>query len=539
LGAGELGGGKASSLDDSQGHGGKSRMRRAHRAAAAATKMNNWTGVGASRAELLRGVCEWLSGQAAMAHHHWNQAIEIAEKESGALAYDAAVAKFLLGKHRLASATLYQWTELVKADAHFAKLGLGARMELEAVRAELAHRRGARPKNAVPGKDIVGVPPAFPHTREFDAPRSIKRPPAAIQETLHWGRRSLEAVKRRLHHERLLPVYHRHEEADGTGTTIDVLVSKRQSLAKAVVVAESHLASLGAEIHSALSTGCEERRPNSAMGFDMERKLVKLIDEISVHARDLGAIAEKQKNMRLEDLERKQNVERSMRGEIGGSEGVGGGGGGGGGLYSSLDLNENGTGSPLPQEVSLAGQRRRQHHHPQNDGGGGGGGVGGGRSRGSREQVFPAKKRDKRNESGSQPSLPENVKGAELLMLLKSQLFQGAREGKLAKVTQVVGTKLMDVASSKDAEGNTALMIAVQNAHLDVAEYIAARGRDAIVNAQNLEGNTALHYAAGNKPIETMLQSYGANPSLRNMYGLLPSNGCAPKCFADFAALLE
>ena len=71
-----------------------------------------------------------------------------------------------------------------------------------------------------------------------------------------------------------------------------------------------------------------------------------------------------------------------------------------------------------------------------------------------------------------------------------------------------------------------------------MAEYIAARGRDQIVNMQNLAGNTALHYAAGNKQIETMLESYGANPSIRNMYGLLPSSGCAPKSFADFEALL-
>ena len=61
---------------------------------------------------------------------------------------------------------------------------------------------------------------------------------------------------------------------------------------------------------------------------------------------------------------------------------------------------------------------------------------------------------------------------------------------------------------------------------------------DQIVNMQNLEGNTALHYAAGNKQIETMLESYGANPSIRNMYGLLPSSGCAPKSFAAIQAIL-
>jgi hypothetical protein len=175
LGAGKLGDGQASAEPSSSSNrGGKSRMRRAHRAAEAVTKLTQWLGVGSSRGELLRGVCEWLGGQAAMAHHHWQRAIEMAVADGGELAYDAAVAKFLLGKHRLASATLYQWTELVKADAHFAKLGEGARRELEGVRAELAMRRGVRPKNALPGKDVVGVPPAFPYTREFDAPTMVR-----------------------------------------------------------------------------------------------------------------------------------------------------------------------------------------------------------------------------------------------------------------------------------------------------------------------------------------------------------------------------
>ena len=59
-----------------------------------------------------------------------------------------------------------------------------------------------------------------------------------------------------------------------------------------------------------------------------------------------------------------------------------------------------------------------------------------------------------------------------------------------------------------------------------------------LVNAQDASGNTALHYATGNEEMRQMLESYGANPSLRNMYGLLPSSGHAPKSFADFAGLM-
>ena len=277
------------------------------------------------------------------------------------------------------------------------------------------------------------------------------------------------------------------------------------------------MASLGAEVHSALSTGCAERRPNSAMGFDMERKLVKLID------------------------------------------------GTGGVVNTALDLNEDGLGSysPTPADVtrySPPGSYKNNSLSPidkkkkkkkkkmkrgvlyrQNKGG---------KDRVVREeedeegQDGQEEERQHASESTTRATSGvmgggSGMQGAELLMMLKNQLFQGAREGKLFKVTQVVGTKLMDVSVSKDEEGNTALMIAVMNQHLDVAEYVAARGRDKIVNVQNLEGNTALHYSCGNIPMTKMLESYGANPSLRNMYGLLPSQGGAPKSFADFESLMD
>jgi hypothetical protein len=330
------------------------------------------------------------------------------------------------------------------------------------------------------------------------------------------------------------------------GGTIDELVNKRQSLAKAVVVAESHLASLGAEVHSALSTGCAERRPNSAMGFEMERKLVKLIDDISVHARDLSAIAEKQMSMREVDVQRRREAQQEWSGS--------GSGGTGGVVNTALDLNEDGLDSysPTPADVtrySPPGSYKNNSRSPidkkkkkkkmkrgvlyrQNKGG--------------KDRVVREEEEERQHAIESATTATSGVmgggsgmQGAELLMMLKNQLFQGAREGKLFKVTQVVGTKLMDVSVSKDEEGNTALMIAVMNQHFDVAEYVAARGRDKIVNVQNLEGNTALHYSCGNVPMTKMLESYGANPSLRNMYGLLPSQGGAPKSFADFEGLMD
>jgi hypothetical protein len=272
------------------------------------------------------------------------------------------------------------------------------------------------------------------------------------------------------------------------------------------------------------------------MGFEMERKLVKLIDEISVHARDLSAIAEKQMLMR-------EDGRREMQQQCGGS----------GMASTALDMNENGLGSYSPEKngsICPDGEKlgEEQIERTQKKKGKKRG-VLYRENKGGKDRVVQEKEQhtgsSSRN-SGVRGSLNHaggtigggKVHGAELLMMLKDQLFQGAREGKLFKVTQVVGTKLMDVSATKDEEGNTALMIAVMNAHLDVAEYIATRGRDKIVNAQNLEGNTALHYSLGNEPMTKMLKSYGANPSIRNMYGLLPSQGGAPKSFADFEGLM-
>ena len=335
----------------------------------------------------------------------------------------------------------------------------------------------------------------------------------AIQETLAWGRRSLEAVKRRIHHERLLPVYHRDEDAS-VGVTIDVLVAKRQSLAKAVVVAESQLAALEAEIRAAVSTGCVEARPSSAMGFSMERKLVKLIDEISVHARELSAIAEKQKSMRADAL---------AEGELSKSK-------------KKLKKRHSRSSKNNKEKDSRVTKGQPELHHNEDACQpkaltNGTVANASGNDRGASSSV------SKTSPETPSSGLNHGAKGAALLMMMKSQLFQGARDGLLSKVTQVVGTKLSDVTSSRDEEGNTALIIAAMNGRYDVCEYLATRGGERFVNAQNFESNTALHYAHENsdsKLIQLLLQ-YGANPNIKNMYGLVPERGSAPHSFADFA----
>ena len=69
-------------------------------------------------------------------------------------------------------------------------------------------------------------------------------------------------------------------------------------------------------------------------------------------------------------------------------------------------------------------------------------------------------------------------------MMMKTTLFQGAREGLLSKVAQVVGSKLWDMTNSKDEEGNTALIIAAMNGRFDVCEYLATRGGERFVNVE-------------------------------------------------------
>ena len=62
-------------------------------------------------------------------------------------------------------------------------------------------------------------------------------------------------------------------------------------------------------------------------------------------------------------------------------------------------------------------------------------------------------------------------------------------------------------------------------------------GGNRFVNAQNLESNTALHYAHenGDTQLIQLLLQYGANPNIRNMYGLVAVRGAATHSFADFA----
>ena len=168
--------------------------------------------------KILKGIAAWQTGQAGIAHHHWLKAIDEAINRDGELAYDAAVARFLIGKHNQSASAYvaeHALEYLSKADSHFAKLGEGADMELEAVRAEIERVRGGRPVNPdhpthKSSKDVTGhlvKKEMASSPKDIGAKEQVQfitRPPTAIQETLNWGRKSLDVIKRRLHSEKML-----------------------------------------------------------------------------------------------------------------------------------------------------------------------------------------------------------------------------------------------------------------------------------------------------------------------------------------------
>lgn len=78
----------------------------------------------------------------------------------------------------------------------------------------------------------------------------------------------------------------------------------------------------------------------------------------------------------------------------------------------------------------------------------------------------------------------------------------------------------------RDQYGNTVLIIACQNGLKRIVKLALRRGCD--IDAQNLRGNTALHfcYAYGNgATLGAYLVEKGANPTVRNHAGFMPHEG--------------
>ena len=78
---------------------------------------------------------------------------------------------------------------------------------------------------------------------------------------------------------------------------------------------------------------------------------------------------------------------------------------------------------------------------------------------------------------------------------LKKQLLVSATRGDLARVVGLLATEKVSL-NTRDGDGNTALILAIQYGHVEVAMAIVSSGK-ANINIVNDAGETALMIAAG------------------------------------------
>ena len=578
-------------------------MQITNKAISSVERLKAWMNVGHSRGEILKGIAAWQTGQAGIAHHHWLKAIDEAVNRDGELAYDVAVARFLIGKHNQSASAYvaeHALEYLSQADSHFARLGEGAEMELEAVRAEIERVRGGRPENpnhpiAKAGNDVTGhltkkeMASSLNDVGATEQVQFITRPPTAIQETLNWGRKSLDVIKRRLHSEKMLPIYHDPEKDNIGGDRAEQMNARRQALAKSVVIAEGQLAALQAEVKSAMSTGSVDARPNSAMQFTMERKLIKLIDEVGVRAAEYSKIVDRDKKyvekqvelnltsqfhkannqksqLELQKKQARQRVETMEQQHI----------------ESRRPMEEDNfagrnkvpkfwakkmlqqqlqqEGESVEAGINQTGQERMRNQYTSNavkvpDK------VAVTKEVDPQQQQIVNKEFDETqtavpysktiskdpvvnaiakaaHQSHIQDDSHSSMGGEDLMAVLKSQIHESCSSNNLGKFVQVLATGIMKVNSIIDDEQNTAIHVASRKGSMEIVEYCCSHGGEELIDSQNMEGNTALHYAYERKDMKMadLLMAHGANSHLKNMYGLKAQGGAHPRSFRDFAA---
>lgn len=98
------------------------------------------------------------------------------------------------------------------------------------------------------------------------------------------------------------------------------------------------------------------------------------------------------------------------------------------------------------------------------------------------------------------------------------------RAGNLAAVEEL----LQDSASlihDRDDDGNTPLMVAAQNNNKKMVKFLLRKGAD--INAQNLTGQSALHFCYGLNfhELAKYLETKGADPLQRNALNLTTFEG--------------
>jgi uncharacterized protein len=112
------------------------------------------------------------------------------------------------------------------------------------------------------------------------------------------------------------------------------------------------------------------------------------------------------------------------------------------------------------------------------------------------------------------PSLVDDVDLAEFLAC--------ARYGEIEDLGSFRNFQQLSV-SSDPSTGNTALMYASANGHLEIVTLLTRQSKSAL-NLQNSSGNTALHWASlnGQAAVVAGLLEMGADANLRNSSGDRP-----------------
>lgn len=104
-------------------------------------------------------------------------------------------------------------------------------------------------------------------------------------------------------------------------------------------------------------------------------------------------------------------------------------------------------------------------------------------------------------------------------------IFGNIRHGNRAR-TEAMLRDDESLVHARDENGNTPLIVAVQNNQMVIAGLLIAKGAD--VDARNSKGNTALHFATKfnyDDIKRKLIEEWNANPNIRNSRWLL----CADK----------
>lgn len=129
-----------------------------------------------------------------------------------------------------------------------------------------------------------------------------------------------------------------------------------------------------------------------------------------------------------------------------------------------------------------------------------------------------------------------------LLSACATSLKTAASCGDLERVQQLVekGADVNKQFPGPDAENSTALQTAAAYGYPDVVEFLLTKGAD--VNATNLNGFTALHFAAaftGRKDVVELLIQHGADVTAKDCFLRTPADIASMYKYDAFVSLLD